>query len=659
MATASLNDFLHRLGRGMAVEMLGDQSDRQLVQRALAQPDGVALQAVVHRHGAMVYRVCWRVLQHAQDTEDAFQATFLVLAEKLRTVRKHASLASWLHGVAYRVAVRAKLQAATRRRRESQPLLPDRMPPEDVTWKELRSALDAELNQLPDKWRLPLVLCYLEGRTQDEAASHLGWSKSTLRRRLEEARDALAHRLGGRGIMASAALSAVLLSDCVTAAAPMLVAATVGASLKVAAGQGVAAVSTLPIAALTEGVLKAMYMTKLKTAALVLVAAVLLATGIGALSLPALQAMPTDQSEATALVGSNGVPKQPGLAGPQPLRTFVSFAHGQVKDSKDLITKQTQKAIDAGLAYLANEQAEDGSWGTGDLQGSVAVTSLAGLAFISGQPRPLPPPPVGRPDGVAYRKVVTKAVRYVLSRERRDTPGFFHDPKTFHGPMYGQGFAVLFLADAHWTITDKKLQTEVKVALTRAVKLIIDSQNDQGGWRYQPKPQDADVSVTACQVAALRAARDAGIEVPKATIEKAIGYVKSCQHSDNGGFRYQPLGGPSGFARTAAGLTSLNRLGVKDGEAVDNGMNYLRQADLKHAEVQIHYFYGHYYAAKAMWYAGDKQWQKWYPGIRDELLRSRQRDGSWFNGQIGPHYCTSMALIILQMPHATLPSLKR
>jgi DNA-directed RNA polymerase specialized sigma24 family protein len=156
MATANLNNFLHRLCRGMAVELLGDQNDRQLVERALAQPDGVALQAIVHRHGAMVYHVCWRVLQHAQDTEDAFQATFLVLAQKLRTVRKHDSLASWLHGVAHHVAVKAKFQAAARRRRESRAPLGAVTPPDDLTWKEFRAALDAELCRLPDKWRLPL-----------------------------------------------------------------------------------------------------------------------------------------------------------------------------------------------------------------------------------------------------------------------------------------------------------------------------------------------------------------------------------------------------------------------------------------------------------------------------------------------------------------------
>ena len=184
--------------------------------------------------------------------------------------------------------------------------------------------------------------------------------------------------------------------------------------------------------------------------------------------------------------------------------------------------------------------------------------------------------------------------------------------------MYGQGFAVLFLADGYGTIADKKLKTEVKEALTRAVKLILDSQSQEGGWRYEPKPQDADLSVTACHVAALRAARDVGIEVAKKAIDKAIDYVKSCQHPDDGGFCYTQRGGPSGFARSAAGLMSLNHLGVKEGDAVDNAVNYLRKADLKSETVQLHYFYGHYYAAKAMWYAGDKDWQKWYPGIRDE-----------------------------------------
>src|SRR5258708_36950066 len=215
MATAQMNLFLRRLTRGMAAETLGELSDRQLLERLLAAPDAAVFEALVRRHGPMVYRVCWRVLQQAEDTEDAFQATFLLLARKLQTVRKRDSVASWLHGVAQRVALDAKAQTARRRRHEAQVAANSHPgPPEDTTWRELRTVLDSELGRLPEKLRLPLILCYLEGRSQEEAATQLGWSKSTLLRRLKEARAVLGHRLSRRGVVWPAALSAVLLSDC-------------------------------------------------------------------------------------------------------------------------------------------------------------------------------------------------------------------------------------------------------------------------------------------------------------------------------------------------------------------------------------------------------------------------------------------------------------
>jgi len=186
MPTAHMSEFLRQMSLGIEMEALRDHSDQQLVERVLAVGDEASLQAIINRHGIMVYRVCQRILNRPQDAEDAFQATFLVLAQKLRSLRKQASLASWLHGV----AVKARAQASARRRRERQSSQPDFLPPDDLMWSELRSALDFELSQLPAKWRLPLILCYLEGKTQDESARQLRWSKSTLRRRLEEARDA-------------------------------------------------------------------------------------------------------------------------------------------------------------------------------------------------------------------------------------------------------------------------------------------------------------------------------------------------------------------------------------------------------------------------------------------------------------------------------------
>lgn len=275
MPPASLSSLVRCLARGMDVEMLARESDAQLVMRALSDRDVAAIQVIVQRHGAMVYRVCWRVLQHTQDVEDAFQATFLVLAQKLRSLRKHASLASWLHGVARRISVKARDQAAARRRREARASSESPIA-DDIAVGERLAVLDVELGRLPDKLRLPLVLCYLEGQTQEEAAKRLGWSKSTLRTRLDEARGALARRLSERGFSLSVALSSVLLSDCAASAAPVpnLLVRAAEAAAGVAGGKPLASVAPPAVAALTEGVLKTMLMTKLMCAAAVLIACV-------------------------------------------------------------------------------------------------------------------------------------------------------------------------------------------------------------------------------------------------------------------------------------------------------------------------------------------------------------------------------------------------
>jgi RNA polymerase sigma factor (sigma-70 family) len=313
MATASMSTFLRRLTRGMAAETLQDQSDRQLVERLLAGRDEAVFEAIVRRHGPMVYRVCWRVLQQEQDTEDAFQATFLILAQQLRTVRRPASLASWLHGIARRVALKARAQGATRHRHEQEAATAN-FPPEEVPWRELRAVLDAELERLPEKWRLPLILCYLEGQTQDQAAQQLGWSERTLQRRLAEARAALGRRLTGRGVVWPAALSAVLLCDCVAPAAlaPRLLRSTVEAAAFIAAGKAapVAAVSA-NVAALTEGVLKTMFTSKLKTATAALVLLAALAVGASGLLYQTQAAEPQPPAKAEKPAAQQGAEPMP------------------------------------------------------------------------------------------------------------------------------------------------------------------------------------------------------------------------------------------------------------------------------------------------------------------------------------------------------------
>jgi hypothetical protein len=240
--------------------------------------------------------------------------------------------------------------------------------------------------------------------------------------------------------------------------------------------------------------------------------------------------------------------------------------------------------------------------------------------------------------------------------------------------MYGHGFATLFLAEVHGMVPNMETKDRLKGTLERAVKLIINSQNSEGGWRYRPTPNDADISVTICQIMALRAARNAGFAVPKTVADKCTKYVKNCQEllgNGAGGFRYQPSGGPVGFARTAAGVVALYSAGIYEGKEVDGGLNFLMRYMPGNPnarfdrEMNMHYYYGHYYAAQAMWTAGGRFWREWYPAIRDELLRSinqgghRQANGSWYNGGICPHYCTAMALIILQIPNNYLPILQR
>lgn len=334
--------------------------------------------------------------------------------------------------------------------------------------------------------------------------------------------------------------------------------------------------------------------------------------------------------------------------------------------ARGMITPQAQEAIDSGLAYLAGSQNVDGSWGTGQHRGSVAITALAGLAFMAGGHQP------GRGR---HGRLVANAVDYILRNEDANgPPGYLHNRSaTMHGPMYGHGFATLFLAEVHGMIPNMDLKEKVRATLERSVKLIVNSQNKEGGWRYRPEPNDADISVTICQIMALRAARNAGFAVPKSVADGCTKYVKDCQDlrgEGAGGFRYQRFGGQVGFARTAAGVVALYSAGIYEGEAVDKGLEFMmkyKPGNMQRSdrEYHIHYYYGHYYAAQAMWTAGGRYWREWFPAIREELLRPvasgghRSPTGSWYNNNICPHYCTAMALIVLQIPNNYLPILQR
>jgi hypothetical protein len=328
-----------------------------------------------------------------------------------------------------------------------------------------------------------------------------------------------------------------------------------------------------------------------------------------------------------------------------PAKALAYAVDDPERTAVEFMTPETQQAIDRGLTFLASQQGEDGSFGAGGYSKNVAVCGLSGMAFMSAGSTP------GRGP---YGDQVNRCIDFVL--ENTSDTGFVNVAgSSSHGPMYGHGFATLFLAETY----GMSMRADIRDKLAKAVELIVNTQNSEGGWRYQPARRDADISVTICQVMALRAARNAGLYVPHTTIERCIDYVKRSQNAD-GGFMYMIQGGQSAFPRSAAGVVALYSAGIYEGPEIDRGINYLLESIPRGGifNRESHYFYGHYYAVQAMWHAGGEKWRRWYPAIRDELIARQREDGSWMDS-ICQEYGTAMACIILQMPNNYLPIFQR
>jgi RNA polymerase sigma-70 factor (ECF subfamily) len=293
MAETQGGVFLRQVRKLVAAQTAGRLSDRQLLEQFLARQDESAFTALVQRHGPAVLSLCRSLLHHLQDAEDVFQATFLVLARKAGSIRKRESLGSWLYGVAHRLACKAKARAARHGGRELTAAEETEAPAvDDMTWRELRLVLHEELSRLPEKYRSPLLLCYWEGKTQEEAAVQLGWSKGTLKERVHRARELLRGRLTRRGVTLSAGLvTAMLCGRAGTAAEALaLVSSTTRAALAFAAGKQTVAGGLSAAANLAEGVIKTMLLTKVKIAAAVLLTLGLLGAGAGVVGQRALSA---------------------------------------------------------------------------------------------------------------------------------------------------------------------------------------------------------------------------------------------------------------------------------------------------------------------------------------------------------------------------------
>jgi RNA polymerase sigma factor (sigma-70 family) len=278
MPSRQLNAVIHYLRR------LGDEgpADAELLTRFAKQRDEEAFGLLLGRHGPLVMGVCRRLLRTEQDAEDVFQATFLVLARKAASIRKRQALSSWLYGVARRLALRARAGAARRQARE-QPMveLPVYEPLAEFIWQDLRPVLDEEIASLPTKYRDAFVLCHLQDRTNEQAARELGCPLGTILSRLSRARGLLRERLGRRGVTLTMGLLVAMLAEHGRAAVPTaFVNPTIRAATSFAAGNGAVGAVSASAAALAEGVIQTMFLTRLVGAAILVILMCVVGTGV-------------------------------------------------------------------------------------------------------------------------------------------------------------------------------------------------------------------------------------------------------------------------------------------------------------------------------------------------------------------------------------------
>lgn len=398
---------------------------------------------------------------------------------------------------------------------------------------------------------------------------------------------------------------------------------------------------------------------------------------------------------ATLVVGTLGL----GLL---PL-TAHSEDVGEVR-VRTLATPASKRAAERALKWLVDHQKEDGAWHC-DVgfklnetyrveyrnQPHVGVTALAGTAFLASGSVP------GRGR---YSESVERALKFILKSQ--DADGFI----SAHGTrMYSHAFATMFLAEVYGMTNDQR----VRKALERAVEFTYTAQNEQGGWRYVPNAEDSDMSITVCQVVALRAAKNKGIRVPKESIDKAVDYVLNSAVTQDGfrGFRegaflYQwdaanqeaARNTRTSFALTAAGVTTLYGAGIYDDGDIkrfiverdleqytrrnkhlprfDSMLRYIlsRYEDEARGSrsSQYFFFYGNYYAAQAMFIAGGRWWEEYYPRVRDELIRNQLEDGSYRSDvqyrnpethKVEYPMSTAVAAMLLQVPNNYLPIFQR
>lgn len=315
---------------------------------------------------------------------------------------------------------------------------------------------------------------------------------------------------------------------------------------------------------------------------------------------------------------------------------------------------EVDTAVARALDYIASQQESTGAWKTDSYGECTAATSLAVMAFMAAGHLPGEGP---------YGTQIDRGIRWVLEHQE-DNGMLVH--RRSHGPMYSHGISTLMLAEAAGMVNEADA-ADLRRALERAVKLILESQNvdkdrrHAGGWRYQVDSRDSDLSVTAWQVLALRAAKDVGCDVPAESIDYAIEYVKNCSVRDNRGFGYQPGSGQT-QTLTGTGITALEVCGVHHAPESIGGANWLLDNPLDYGS--NYYFYGVYYTGVGMFKMGDRYAERTHERLVNLLLPRQDGNGSWespHGGErgIGRIYSTSLGVLALTIEYRYLPIYQR
>jgi hypothetical protein len=321
-----------------------------------------------------------------------------------------------------------------------------------------------------------------------------------------------------------------------------------------------------------------------------------------------------------------------------------------VAERPPLVTERIDRSIKRGLDWLKANQSSNGSWSGRGGEGSypTAMTALAGMGMLgSGSTATRGP----------YARQIARSVDFLLDRCARST-GLICAADEYSRSMYGHGFSMLYLASVYGMEPDLRRQARIKKVLSAGIKLIAKAQSAEGGWLYTPDDGGDEGSVTVTQVQALRACRNAGLTVPKKTIDMAIRYIERSQQPD-GGIAYRVGMSGSRPPISAAAVAVLYNAGKYDSPMAAKALKYCKEKIAIDEDSSSgwwgHFFYSHLYMSQAMYQAGEKEWTGYYPRIAKALVSRQGSDGSWDDSGVGKVYGTAIALTILQLPHENLP----